>query len=223
MSETETIALFGATGGTGKPFLAAALAAGYKVQAMARTPSKLTEADGLTVIRGDFSNKEAIEKTIKGATYIVSMGGGPTGKPKEYPENLMLDFVKKLVAAAKKEASVKVFLYQAGGFVSLPDGTLPISMHIIRTLVGFWILGLKPNLMDHEQVLKYIDTEQESIQFKTIVTRPGGLNDSQGGKTLKASEDPETGMVAFKDLAAFSLTALKDESLYGTYPFVKLA
>lgn len=221
---TETIALFGATGGTGKPFLAAALAAGYKVQAMVRTPSKVTATDGLTVIQGDFSNEQAIQKTIKGATFIVSLAGGPMqGKPKEYPKDLMLNFVQKLVAAAKKESSVKVLLYQAGAFSALPDGTLPMSMHIFRTVVGSWFMGLTPNFMDNEQVIKYISTQQEAISFKTIVTRPGGLSDSEGGKTLKASDDPETGFVAFKDVAAFTLKALTDESLYGTYPFVKIA
>jgi hypothetical protein len=223
---TEIIALFGATGGTGKPFLDAALTAGYKVRAMVRTPSKLkTRHDNLMVIEGDFSNADAIQKTIEGATYVVSMAGGPmTGWSKDYPKDLMINFVKILVPLLKKESSVKVLFYQAGAFSALPDGTLPWSMRIFRTLVGSWIMGIYPNFKDNEAIIQNIDKVKESLPFKTIVTRPGGLKDSEGGKTLVASDtDPETGFVAFQDLAKWSLTAMKDESLYGKYPFVKLA
>ena len=223
---SETIAVFGATGGTGKHFLGFALKAGYKVQAMVRSPSKVTEkSPNLTLIEGTFSDGDAIAKTLKGATYIVCMGGGPmTGWSKDYkPKDLMLNFVKTLIPLAKKESSIKVFLYQAGAFSALPDGTLPMSMRIFRTVVGSWVMGLYPNFMDNEQIIKYVDGEKDSLPFKIIITRPGGLQEKEGGQELKASEDPEMGFVAFKDLAAFNLKAMKDESLYGTYPFVKLA
>ena len=81
---SETIALFGGTGSTGQHFLTLALEAGYKVNILVRNPSKVTitsnNNDNLTVIEGDFSNHEAIKKTIQGATYVVSMAGGPMGK-----------------------------------------------------------------------------------------------------------------------------------------------
>ena len=83
----ETIALFGATGGTGKHFLSMALEAGYTVKIMVRTPSKITLTNNkLTVIEGDFFNKDAIQKTITGADYVVSLAGGPmTGKQADSP------------------------------------------------------------------------------------------------------------------------------------------
>ena len=78
---SETIALFGCTGSTGQHFLTLALEAGYKVNIMVRDPSKVTtNNDNLTVIEGDFSSREAIKSTIQGATFVVSMAGGPLGK-----------------------------------------------------------------------------------------------------------------------------------------------
>ena len=70
-------------------------------------------------------------------------------------------------------------------------------------------------------VIQYIGSIRNEIKFKTIVTRPGALTENAGGATLGVMESPPMTPVAFKDLAAFSLKALKDESLYGTYPFVK--
>jgi hypothetical protein len=221
---TETIALFGATGGTGKQFLPLALDAGYKVKAMVRTPSNVeTKHENLTLVEGDFSNEDALKKTVEGATYVVSMAGGPMGKPKEYPKDLMLNFVKKLLAIMKESPTVKTFLYQAGAFSAKPDGSLPVSMKVFRTMVGAWMMGLKPNYLDNEAVIKYVDSEKDACKFKIIVTRPGALKEEEGGKKLEASDKPEMGAVTFKDLAVFSLEAMKDESLAGKYPFVKIA
>ena len=64
MSSEEVLAVFGATGQTGRHVVKIALEElGWKVKAMARTPSKLDiENDNLTIIQGDFSDREAIKK-----------------------------------------------------------------------------------------------------------------------------------------------------------------
>jgi hypothetical protein len=57
--------------------------------------------------------------------------------------------------------------------------------------------------------------------FDFIVTLPGSLAEKDGGATLRADQDrasPST--IAFADLGAFTVDALLDPSLYGTYPFV---
>ena len=133
----------------------------------------------------------------------------------------MLNFVKTLVGFLKESTTVKVFLFQAGAFSALPNGELPMMMKIMRKVVGAWAMGLGPNYKDNEAVIKYIGSIQNEIGFNTIVTRPGALAEKEGGATLGASKSPPMTPVTFKDLAAFSLKAIKDESLYGTYPFVQ--
>lgn len=226
---SETIGLFGATGATGSCFLKLALEKGFCVQAMVRNPSKMdselqvTYKDKLTVIEGDFSDKDAIAKTVKGAHYVVSMAGGPIGKPKEYPPNLMLDFFTTLTQVLKEtNPSVKVVVHQAGAFANKPDQELPFVMKAMRLVVGYGILRLGANIDDNIKVIQYVHDNASTLGFPVIITRPGALEDKPGGKEeLKADHFSGTyGSITFYDLAAFTLKALQDPSLYGTYPYV---
>lgn len=228
---TETIALFGATGNTGKHFLKLALQGGYKVQAMARSPSKVeTKDEKLTLVEGDFSKEDAIEQTVKGATYVVSLTGGPMGKPTEYPKDLLLNFFKTLTRIIQNKApSVKVLLHQAGFLCSLPDKPNSWLQVVARsTLASRLFLGLEPHIQDHEEVIKYIYDQKEKGQdfgFQIIVTRPALLREKEGGKVNLVADHGKGAMspVTFYDLAAWSLKAIKNESLYGTFPYVDFA
>jgi NAD(P)H-binding len=226
---SETIGLFGATGSTGKYFLKLALEKGFSVQALVRNPSKMdselqvTYKDTLKAIEGDLSDKDAIAKTVKGAHYVVCMAGGPLGKPKEYPPNLMIDFFTSLTEMLKKtNPSVKVVLYQAGGLSPKPGQQLPTMLKVVRLVVGRWILGLGPNLEDNDKVIQYVHDNASTFGFPVIVTRPGTLEDKAGGKEeLKADHfSPTYGSITFYDLADWSLKAIQDSSLYGTFPYV---
>ncbi len=75
----KTIALFGATGKCGRVFLEAALAAGYRVQALVRDPARLALAHPhLTVLPGDALKAADVTRTVVGADIVVSLlGQGP--------------------------------------------------------------------------------------------------------------------------------------------------
>ncbi|KAI9365393.1 hypothetical protein DFJ73DRAFT_654380 [Zopfochytrium polystomum] len=96
-----TIAFFGATGGCTAATLAAALRAGHRVSALARTPSKLadllvkdhavplaTVQANLTIVAGDVRDAQAVKKTLTAPTAdpaasvpadIIMSGVGSTG------------------------------------------------------------------------------------------------------------------------------------------------
>ncbi len=62
------IALFGATGITGRQFLEEALAAGHEVVALVRDPAKFTvKSPLLTVIQGDVLDAQAVSRSLQGA------------------------------------------------------------------------------------------------------------------------------------------------------------
>jgi hypothetical protein len=192
---------------------------------MVRNPAKLVvkEHPNLVVVEGDCFGSDAkskIEQTVKGADYVISCIGGPMGKPKEFPVGKVLNFVKELVEVMQNTSSIKTFLFQSGAFIPHPDGSHhPLSMKVMAK-VAEWLAGFGPNLKENKNIQDYLYTMQDKVNFKIIVIRPGGLKKSEGGAKVVARSSPSLGMTAFKDLAMFTLEAVKDESLYGTYPFV---
>jgi uncharacterized protein len=219
----ETITLFGATGSTGKHVLEQALKT-YKVRAMVRDPVKVTaQSDNLTVIKGDFSNMIAVKDALKGADYVISTSGGRLGDAKNYDKLFMKRFVEALWPLMKEERTIKAFLYQAGAFSSPPGKKLPLVLAIMRGTMGR-MMGFTPNVQDNDAVLAFIDSQLKdaaTTTFKTIVTRPGMISEGPSKIKLMGSETKTpTGSIQFIDLAAFSLEAIKDESLYGKYLYV---
>lgn len=68
----KNIVLIGATGHIGSRILAEALSRGFSVTAVARTPSKLAERKGLTVVQGDALEPSRFASVLKGADALVS-------------------------------------------------------------------------------------------------------------------------------------------------------
>lgn len=221
---SETIALFGGTGWSGREILAAALSGGYCVRSMVRDQSKLPAAaadhPNVTVLEGDIGSLDAIRDTVRGADYVISAVGKPGGRPEEFPVGEFVTFIQNLVAIMKETPSVKVFLYQSGSFVPHPNGTQPLSLRVLGTILGRWILGLGPSLDEHLNIERYMESVREDIPFQVICTRPGGLQQGEGGAKLVAAEMPSFSMVDFRDLGRFTIEALKDKSIYGEYPYV---
>ena len=65
------IALIGATGNVGRRVTAEAVSRGHEVVAIARDVSGLPEQGGVTAVRADLTDKEAIGKAIQGADAVV--------------------------------------------------------------------------------------------------------------------------------------------------------
>jgi putative NADH-flavin reductase len=95
------IALFGATGGTGKQLIEQALEAGYEVVAYARNPSKLDiRHEHLKVIQGELADGPLIEGAVSGADAVISVLG-PRGGSKERP---VTQGMKNIIASMKRQS-----------------------------------------------------------------------------------------------------------------------
>jgi uncharacterized protein len=214
----EIIALFGATGATGSQVIKHALEQGYKIQALARTPSKIkVEHHNLTVIQGDFENMQAVQAVVKGANYVIVCAGGDITVRPFVPR--MEAFVStKLWPAMKAEPSIKVFLYQAGALSAEPGKKAPFAMRIMMHMASCFV-AIKPMVADNDGVIAFINSQQQK-PFEVIITLPGGLKEGEStGKEYYGADAPNLGMTTFADLAIFNLKAIKDKSLYGKYPY----
>jgi putative NADH-flavin reductase len=70
------VALFGATGGTGRSLIRQALAGGHEVTALARDPGALSEFGGdIEVVEGDVHDLDSVKRTVNGADVVASALG----------------------------------------------------------------------------------------------------------------------------------------------------
>src|SRR5947208_1838731 len=75
-----TIAIFGASGQTGKQLTEQALKQGYQVKALVRNPDRLAGRDpNLQVIQGDLTDPAKVEETVRGTQAVLSVIGAAKG------------------------------------------------------------------------------------------------------------------------------------------------
>ena len=94
------IAVFGATGRTGRLVVERALARGYEVRSLARSPQKLDDlaSPGLSVIEGDARDEAAVAATLEGTDIAISaLGATSRDDPKELSQTtqVLLDAMEE--------------------------------------------------------------------------------------------------------------------------------
>jgi len=220
--------LFGATGNCGKAVMSEALSRGYKVKAMVRSKGKVTlENDDLTLVEGDFSNEAAIKETVSEADYVISMAGGPVAWRNTYPKDLILNFTKTLLGAIKDAPSVKSVVLQNGNIAIGPGEVATYKDTFIRKILVKWVLGLDPNIADHESVLHYVeDWRKENASPAVVCIRPPGMDSHkegvEKGKPVVTDVRNQMDAMSFEELAIFAVDAVENEDVHHKNPFVTL-
>jgi uncharacterized protein YbjT (DUF2867 family) len=75
--------VLGATGGTGRLIVAQALARGYEVRALVRSPAKAGGLQGAEVIVGDARDEAVLRRALEGCDAVVSALGTPVSPWRE--------------------------------------------------------------------------------------------------------------------------------------------
>lgn len=210
----KVIALFGATGQTGKQFLELALAEGYEVKALVRNTAKLKLANPkLTVLKGDVLNEQDVNQTIAGADIAISLFGHVKGSP----EWLQTHGTENIVSAMQKN-SVDRIISLSGGGLPFPEKDKPkFADKLIRTIMKIAVPKILNDAIKHHDVLK-----KSGLDW-TIVRAPRLTNDPKlgayrvGWVGVNASTK-----ISRADLADFILTQVEDESFNFQMPFVSI-
>lgn len=69
------LAVFGATGGTGRQMVERALLAGHLVRALVRSPDRAMLPDAVTLVAGDVLDAKAVDQTVDGVEAVLSCLG----------------------------------------------------------------------------------------------------------------------------------------------------
>ncbi|HEX3430429.1 MAG TPA: NAD(P)H-binding protein [Rhizomicrobium sp.] len=195
------LAIFGATGKTGRLILQRALAAGHEVTVCVRDPARLgVQQERFRVVVGGVGDVKAVRDVVRGADAVISAvgGGGET-----------LTAFARTVVAAMREANVS-------RIVSLIGASIPVQGD--RTAPGRTLLHLMMRLVA-KSVLKDGTRHARALERTSLaytLVRPPRLTDAAAsGRIRHRLQLPlsPASSISRADLAAFMLQ-VAEEGLY---------
>lgn len=146
VGEHRTVALLGATGMVGGYLLQEALARGYTVRALARTPAKLSEFAGqITVVQGDARDPATIATLLRGSDVVIS-ALGPVRADGDASRFINMTATRNVLQAMQSQ-EISRYTVVSGAAVVMPGDD--------RNLLGWWIrtlaqIGLAAELEDKQ-------------------------------------------------------------------------
>lgn len=200
------IALFGATGKTGREIITQALAAGHEVTALARNPSALEPRPGLRIVKGDARDADAVTDALSGADVALSTLGTFNRKPNTETSDATATLVAAMQASGPKRL---VVITTIGCGDSLPQ----LRSFMFRVvIIGFLARHVWADRNRQEDVVR-------ASGLDWTLARPGGLRDGPrtGNYTVIGGGDPQPKkiMINRADVADYVLKAAADPQTIG--------
>jgi putative NADH-flavin reductase len=208
------IAVFGASGRTGKLFTELALKNGYGVKALVRTPSRLElQHSSLEIVHGDVLDSAKVGETIKATDAVIIL----IGNRKDSPPDLRRTSTQHILNAMQQKKMSRLIMLTSPFAISSerdkPSFYFKFAVFMTKPLFGAALV---------EDGQASLDLIRRSELDWTIVRAPT-LNDkpSMGNYQVGRYLDANTGKVASRsDVAAFLLEVLMHDKYIREMPIV---
>ncbi|NEV60831.1 NAD(P)-dependent oxidoreductase [Thiorhodococcus minor] len=200
------IALFGATGGTGRQVLAQGIAQGHSISALVRDPAKLPDRAGLTKVQGDVLDPEPVAQCVAGADAVICVLGShgrqapvEAGGTERILEAMRASGVRRLIVVTS-----------LGVGDSRPQLSWPVRLMMDLTLGA---------------IMRAKEAQEALVKASGLdwtIVRPGGLTDGPktGGYGFGVDSAIKPGRVSRADVADFVLRQLADDGFLHQAPAV---
>jgi putative NADH-flavin reductase len=160
----KTIAVFGASGNTGKLFTEMALKDGYAVKALVRTPARLgLRHPNLQIIQGDITDFVNVEETIRGTDAVVSLIGAASGSP----NNIKVIATEHIITAMHKNNLKRFIGLGSAIFGVFAEGD---KLNVGRRLMASLAKTVMGVTVDDERRIVSL-TEQSDLDW-TVIRAP---------------------------------------------------
>jgi putative NADH-flavin reductase len=206
------IAIFGASGGTGRILARKCLEAGYEVTALARRPESLDNLKNglggqrLRVVQGSAFDTAPVEETIAGADAVMSALGA---KSPLRNENVLPRAVPVIVSAMEKAGVKRIIVLGSAG---AKDGAMSrapgwkqwLVKNVVETTLLKWPV--------HEQRVHYRLLEESGLEW--TMAMPPMLTNSRGRGVYRVDGRalPENvSRIAREDVADFMMKQLTED------------
>lgn len=197
------VAVFGATGGTGRETARAALAQGHHVTVLVRDPARLgLDHPALTVVAGDVLDQRVVDQVVAGQdVVVVSLGNTPNN-----PERVVSNGTRLILQAMQQFGVPRLIAVTAIGVGDSRDN-VPLAFKMLMKTV------LRKAYEDKEIQEQLV----RDSNLDWIIVRPGGLTDDPrtGDYTVGTGAAVKAGRVTRADVADFILTLLADDRYLG--------
>ncbi|MEJ1117061.1 SDR family oxidoreductase [Phyllobacterium sp. CCNWLW109] len=211
LAASPKIVILGATGPTGRHIVAQAVARGYDVTVLVRSPEKAAELKGANIVVGDARDEKALRQTIKGRAAVISALGTPASPFREV--TLLSTATRALVNAMKAEQVSRLIAVTGLGAGDSKGHGGFLFDNLIYPLLLRKVYADKNR---QEAIVKGSDLDW------TIV-RPSILNNKQEHKPVRALtdlSDVHGGTISRKDVATFLLDQITSSTWLKKTPFI---
>jgi hypothetical protein len=156
------IALFGGTGKAGGAILQEALARGYEVRALVRTPSKLeVRTPGLEVVQGGFEDTAALGHALEGADVAIT-AIGITSKARP---TLLEDSVSAIRAGMGRAGVGRLIVVQ-GAHLPFPGDPKNPGLLLLKAILG---VVMRPVVLDGHHLVTLLQADDSDW---TVIRMP---------------------------------------------------
>jgi putative NADH-flavin reductase len=206
------IAIFGASGATGRELVGQALLERHQVTAFVRNPSRLgPQSSNVRVVQGDVSDPSAVARAIEGQDAVLCAIGAATPLRRSHP---LIEGVRHIVDAMDR-FGVRRLVYLS--FLGVRDGRRQLSA-IGRFVVA--PLLLRNVVADHEEKERII----RGSGLEWVIVRPPRLTHGprsgvyRAGLEIRATSPVP--LISRADLADFMLRQLTEDTYVHKTPAV---
>ncbi len=205
------LAIFGASGRTGRPLVQQALDAGHDVIALVRTPATFPlKHERLTVVQGDAMNAADVDEVVQGADAVLST----LGQTKNSPKDMQTVATKNIVAAMQKYGITRLVSLTGAG-VDAPEDQPKLINHVIKFALKSLSGAVLADAEQHAKVL------QNSTLDWVIVRGPMLTEGPHTGKYRVGWVGVNTGTrISRADVADFMLKQVTDNTYLHKAPMI---
>lgn len=205
------LAIFGATGRTGKPLLNQALKAGHEVVALVRTPSKLTiQNPKLTVLEGDAMNPAEVDNVVQGSDAVISV----LGQSKDSPRDMQTITITNIIAAMNKYG-VKRLVSLTGAGVDDPRDRPKFVNHLIKMALKMMSGHVLKDAENHADAIRKSNLDWVIVRGPMLTDGPHTGNYRVGWVGVNTGS-----RISRANLADFILKQTTDTTYLGQAPVV---
>jgi putative NADH-flavin reductase len=196
------LAIFGATGGTGRQLVEQALEEGHTVTVLVRNPAAFPmQYERLSLVQGDVRDRARVETVVAGQDAILSA----LGTNQRGPVSICTDGVERMLTAMNSSQVRRLLVVSAYGVAE--------SHH--RNLYNLLVwTSMKEKMLDKERMEKLL--EHSNVQWTLI--RPPALTNGPRTQHYHTGADLRiyaTSRISRADVADFMLRSIDDSSTVG--------